>query len=99
MKNKNQGCFIASIGGCLLMAFIINLAIGGFLNDYCFNVYFGIEFPMWVDMLMGMFLAEFLMPFAFVAWMITLTTSIAVPFFPVEHAEKVVQIIQSINWV
>jgi hypothetical protein len=58
--------------GCMLFAFIFNLALGGVSFAYCLFNIFGKTVPIFADVIAGLFLGEITVPLAIVVWIIKL---------------------------
>ncbi len=70
------------VGGCLgaaLVLLLFNLLLGGFCFDFSLWALFGKDIPWYADLLCGLFLGQFVIPIAFIAWI--LSFFIAIPFF------------------
>jgi len=68
-----SGCFIII---CILLC---NLALGGFCSDYVLWSAFHTDIPWYVDMIVGLIGAEFMIPSAIICWI--LTFFMTTPFF------------------
>lgn len=69
-------------GGCLtpiLVFLLFNLLLGGVCFDFSLWAFFGKDIPWYADLLCGLFLGQFVIPIAVVAWI--LSFFIAIPFF------------------
>jgi hypothetical protein len=70
----NIGC------GCMVIVALLNVTLGGVLFDYCLQSYFGKDIPWYGDAACGLVTAEFVLPFAIVAFILKLC-GVASPFF------------------
>ena len=77
--DRETGIMIGGGCGCLIMALLFNLCVGGFLCDYCLWQTFALDIPFWADMLIGVFLAEIMIPWAIVMFIISVAAPDALP--------------------
>ena len=58
--------------GCMLLILLCNLLLGGICTDYSLWFYFGIHIPFVACIVIGLFLGQFAVPLAVIAWVLHL---------------------------
>lgn len=66
--------------GCWVSLLILQLAVGAFTFNYCLQNILGKDVPWYVDIVAGLFLAEFTLPLAVLIWVLKLA-GVEMPLF------------------
>lgn len=61
----------ASGGGCGCAIILFNLLVGGWSVNYCLYAFLGKDVPWYIDVLIGLFVAEISVPTAIVLWILS----------------------------